>query len=140
MADKRTSPARIGPKAIEALLPQIQLYFVEGVGKMEIWRVEGKVIRDKVNIDFTEGGNSQRYPWMGPNKIWIDHDVDDDEITQVKAHELHEFVLMSQGWDYDPAHDNSNATVEQVMRDHPERIEQIWEEQKRLYLEVCERR
>lgn len=135
----RAGKARVGPLRIEALLPQVQLYFVESIGKLEVWKVEGKIIRDEIFIDFTEGGNSEAYPWMGPNKIWLDHDVDDDEVGFVKLHELHEYTLMCKGWDYEEAHKDANR-IELMAREDPDRLEGIWEAQKKTYLDLVERR
>src|SRR5205807_974360 len=76
-------------------------------GPIAIWRVNGRMIRDHVFIDFTEGGNSRVYKWMPANEIWLDHDVDPGEVKFVKLHELHEYNRMADGLSYERAHESA---------------------------------
>jgi hypothetical protein len=106
----------------------IKRAFIEQVGVVQIWLVDGKLIRDHVFIDFTEGGNSHAYKWMPPNEIWLDTDVDESERNFVKLHELHEFNRMTGGMGYERAHDSANIT-EQAARNKPEILPDLWKDE-----------
>jgi len=95
---------------------EIKISRVMDVGPVRIYTVNGRVIRDNVFIDFTEGGNSAKYKWMPSNTIYLDHDVDPEEVRFVMLHELHEFNRMHEGLGYERAHDSANS-VEQAARD-----------------------
>ena len=100
------------------------------IGPISVWVVDGFMIRNKVYLDFTEGGNSEAYIWMPPNEIWLDTDVHEDEQHFVLLHELSEMNGMR--WlkmDYDSAHIRAN-TFEQEARDHPDRFDTLFQEQK----------
>ena len=119
-----------------ALIPKVKYYindirvaFIEKVGPLNIWHVEGRIIRDKIYIDFTEGGNSRAYVWMPRNEIWIDHDVQPGEMGFVKLHELHEWNKMGEGMSYDQGKHNAHGSanvVEQEARDYPDRLGALW--------------
>jgi hypothetical protein len=74
-----------------------------------VWKVNGKFIRDWIFIDFTEGGNSEAYPWMPPNEIWIDDSMYvPDEHEPTLLHELLEYNRMkNDGLTYEEAHDEA---------------------------------
>ena len=110
---------------IEANIKAIRVAFIEKVGHLDVWHVDGKVIRDRVYIDFTEGGNSQAYIWMPPHEIWLDHDVSPREVNCVKLHELHEYNKMCGGMSYEPAHESANG-VEQQARNDPSVLGRLW--------------
>ena len=55
--------------------------------------------------------------------MWIDDDIELDEIKFVLLHELHERNLMAKGMKYELAHKNSSE-IEYYCRKHPEGINQ----------------
>jgi hypothetical protein len=69
--------------------------------KLKIWVVSGEKVRDLFFLDFTEGGHGYVYPFIPQDEVWIDDDVEPDEIKFVLLHELHERNLMKKGWCYD---------------------------------------
>jgi len=82
----------------------------------KIWIVDGLVVRREIYPEFLYGGNSERYPFIPKNEIWIDHAISAEEYTYTVAHELHERDLMAtQGLSYFDAHDSSLA-LERRMR------------------------
>ena len=91
--------------------------------KVKIWIVSGVIVRGLFFLDFTEGGHGYVYSFIPKNEVWIDDDLDPDEIKFVLLHELHERNLMAKGMKYDPAHKNSSE-IEYYCRKHPERINQ----------------
>jgi hypothetical protein len=113
----------------------IQIKYAMQIGPLAVWVVNGMIIRNKVWIDFTEGGNSMAYIWMPPDTIWLDTDVSPEEQRYVLLHELSEYNGMR--WlkmDYDPAHIRAN-TFEQDARDHPDRFDQLFKTQKDIMID-----
>ena len=77
-------------------------------GLISIWIVNGKLVRKKYYIDFTQGGHHWRYRWVPENEIWIDNALPPDELDYVILHELNEmYLMMTTGMDYPSAHDRS---------------------------------
>jgi len=90
--------------------------------KIKIWIVSGEAVRGLFYVDFTEGGHGYVYSFIPKNEVWIDDDIEPDEIKFVLLHELHERRLMSKGMKYDPAHSLSSK-IEYYCRKHKEQIE-----------------
>lgn len=102
--------------------PRIGLKILRKIGPIIVREVDGKLIRDKVYIDFTEGGNSEAYAWFPqPPKapeIWLDTDVSPDEMKFVLLHELREFNEMKlNGVGYETAHKRANDAESKARRD-----------------------
>lgn len=85
---------------------------------INVWVVNGEIVRDLFFIDFTEGGHDKTYSFIPENEIWIDDDLPPEEREFVLLHELHERNLMSKGMRYARAHFNSNK-IEFYCRNHP---------------------
>ena len=83
-----------------------------------VWAVDGKTIRDHVDIDFTMGGNPARYGYVPLNEIWIEKvDGPPKDWACTLFHELVEDHLMwTENQSYSDAHDAASA-VEQKLRD-----------------------
>lgn len=106
--------------------------------KINIWIVNGELIRDLFFIEFTEGGHDLVYPFIPPNEIWIDDDVTKKELKFVLLHELHERNLMSKGWCYSlpskkckikkSAHRDSSR-IEYYCRHHPDKTDKFLEKE-----------
>lgn len=88
-------------------------------GKVGIWLVDGKLVRDFFLLDYAEGGHDKVYLFIPKNEIWIDEILPDEEIDFIVLHELHERFLMSRGEKYSEAH-KSATLVEDYYRDHPD--------------------
>jgi hypothetical protein len=89
--------------------------------KIKVWIVSGELVRDLFFIDFTEGGHGYVYSFIPKNEIWIDDDIDIDEIKFVLLHEFHERNLMVKGMKYDSAHKKSSE-IEYYCRHHPKEL------------------
>ncbi|MBI2414556.1 hypothetical protein HYV31_01775 [candidate division WWE3 bacterium] len=87
---------------------------------IDVWVVNGEVVRDVYFIDFTEGGHHFIYSWVPRNEVWIDDDLSDAERPFVILHELHERFLMSAGLDYSKAH-LSSSIIEYKCRREPKK-------------------
>jgi hypothetical protein len=75
-------------------------------GPVEVWLVDGNLVRSYYKTDYTEGGHDYVYPWVTRPQIWIEDGVDHREVPFIVSHEYLERRLMrDEGLDYDTAHD-----------------------------------
>jgi hypothetical protein len=88
---------------------------------VQVWFVNGRLVRSVFDIEFTEGGHEHVYEYVPRNEVWIDNDIHENERGFVLFHELHERNLMANGMDYDTAHDESSAR-EKHLRKHPDQL------------------
>jgi len=93
--------------------------------KFKFYGVDGKYLRDVIHLNYTQGGNGYRYPWINKGEGWLDKD-NRREWLFIAIHELHEVNYAVSHWlnlldshDYDIAHEEADK-VEQVARDNPE--------------------
>lgn len=78
--------------------------FIGDFGQLKIWLVDGELVRDFWYIDFTAGGHDLVYNWIPKQEIWIDDDLEEEEIHFVLLHEYVERNFMFNGDDYSTAH------------------------------------
>src|SRR5581483_11638788 len=74
---------------------------------VEVWLVDGEIVRDLYKVDFIEGGNDQVYrKWLPKGEIWIEKNLKDEhEICVTILHEYVENTLMKKKhYSYDKAH------------------------------------
>jgi hypothetical protein len=88
---------------------------------VSVWIVDGRLVRSVFDIDFTEGGHDHVYEFVPHNEVWIDNDLEEIERPYVLLHELHERNLMSKGWAYSKAHEDSSK-LEYHCRHHPNEL------------------
>jgi len=88
---------------------------------IQVWIVDGELVRDLYFIDFTEGGHDQVYHFIPPHEVWLDDDLQLKELKYVLLHEVHERRLMAQGWPYPKAH-RSSSHIEYYCRHHPREL------------------
>ncbi|MDD5191097.1 MAG: hypothetical protein PHE50_08670 [Dehalococcoidales bacterium] len=88
---------------------------------INIWIVNGRLVRSIFDIDFTEGGHDYVYEFVPENEVWIDDDIEEDERPYVLLHELHERNLMAQGLPYNQAH-AASSRLEYHCRHHPDEL------------------
>lgn len=93
-------------------------------GNLNVWIVDGELVRGLYFIDFTQGGHDKVYKFIPENEIWIDDDVSRKEMKFVILHEIHERNLMKKGMKYDPAHQSSSA-IENYARHHRRKIDKL---------------
>jgi hypothetical protein len=83
---------------------------------LSIFIVRGDVVRDKYNINFTEGGHDLIYKWIPKNEVWLDDDLSLEERSKVLLHELYERDKMSRGIKYPQAHFGSSIIEQEYRR------------------------
>jgi hypothetical protein len=73
---------------------------------IDVWIVDGNVVRSLYKTDYTEGGHGFVYPWVPSREIWIEKSLDPREMPYIVVHEFIEHRLMRDlKVDYDTAHD-----------------------------------
>ena len=116
------------PKIIERVHQEPWKEFSD---KVTIWIVDGKIVRDLLYVEYTEGGHDRVYSFIPDNEIWIEKNLTWEERKFILAHELHERYLMGEGDDYHHAHWGATI-IEDRFRENPEGlIERIKEEVKK---------
>ncbi len=95
---------------------------------VEVWFVNGRLVRSVYDIEFTEGGHEHVYEFIPRDEVWIDNDIHEDEQGFVVFHELHERNLMAKGSDYDRAHEESSR-LERHYRNHPAELHEALEKE-----------
>jgi len=93
-------------------------------GKLNVWIVDGELVRGLYFIDFTQGGHDKVYKFIPEGEVWIDDDVGQKEMKFVLLHEIHERNLMKKGMKYDTAHQSSSA-IEAYARHHHRKIDNL---------------
>jgi hypothetical protein len=73
--------------------------------EMEVWLVDGNMVRCYLFQDYVCGGHPEVYSWIPPLEIWIDNDLNDLERETTLLHELREYEFMKyDGESYADAH------------------------------------
>jgi hypothetical protein len=103
-------------------------YYVKELGDTDdgvtVYIVDGEKVRDELDTDFTEGGNDLVYSFVPKKEVWVDNDVEDDELNFIIFHELYERNLIkSKGLDYNQAHKKASHK-EQMLRKHPSALDE----------------
>jgi hypothetical protein len=88
---------------------------------INIWIVNGSLVRSVFDIDFTEGGHDYVYEFVPENEVWIDDAIVEVERGYILLHELHERNRMAKGWPYNKAHAESSR-LEYRCRHHPDEL------------------
>lgn len=78
--------------------------------------VDGSVIRQYVDPEFTQGGHDLVYFYIPRNQIWIEKALDSEEVLFTLHHERIERKLMLKGKNYDTAHEYATAAEKDVRR------------------------
>jgi hypothetical protein len=81
---------------------------------IDIWIVDGAVVRRDIFPDFGLSGNDLAYRFIPAREIWIDGQISCEETNFSIAGELHERMLMRKGMSYDSAYEASLTVVESL--------------------------
>ena len=88
---------------------------------IEVWIVNGRLVRSVFDIDFTAGGHDHVYEFVPQGEVWIDDAIEEKERGFVLLHELHERNRMAEGMPYSKAHLESSR-LEFRCRHHPDEL------------------
>jgi len=130
----------------EELIKKIHKELLKEYSKnINVWVVNGELVRDFFYIDFTEGGHDRVYPFVPEKEVWLDDDLNPNERKFVLLHEIHERNLMPDNQQihiqsgmlkedanytkvYGSAH-KSASKLEYLCRHHPEKLEEKLKEE-----------
>jgi len=73
------------------------------ISKFDVWFVDGKYIREKIDEEFTNFGQHYGFRFIPKNEFWIDHERTPGEEEFYIDHLLVENRLMAEGMPYDQA-------------------------------------
>ena len=90
--------------------------------KIDVWVINGELVRDLFFVDFTEGGHDKVYNFIPENEIWLDDDISLKERGFVLLHEICERNEMAGGKEYNPAHFMASS-LEHYCRMNPDELE-----------------
>lgn len=81
------------------------------VAGLPVYLVSGQIVRNELDIDFTQGGNASVYPtYVEPDEIWVETSL---KTLDRMATALHEIVerdqMIRNGKTYDDAHEVASA-------------------------------
>ncbi len=121
---KRHLESLRNPEQKETLFRKIHKKLLKKYSRhgIQIWIVDGELVRDFFFIDFTEGGHDKVYPFIPFGEVWIDDDLFPKERRFVILHELHERNRMFHGFAYPSAHREASK-VEYAARRRPATLE-----------------
>lgn len=132
-ADKKEKAERLKLKQIKKIENKNNAEIIKKIhkkilkeysNKVNVFRVNGNLVRSLFNIDFTEGGHDKVYSFVPKNEVWIDDDVSEKELVYVLIHELHERFLMSRKIKYEEAHHKSSI-LEFSCRHNPKIVKEV---------------
>ena len=86
-------------------------------GGLDVWVVDGRIVRGILDLKFTEGGHDLVYEYVYKNEVWLDDDLMQKERPYVLLHELHERSLMAGGAAYEEAHRQASELEEKARND-----------------------
>ena len=96
--------------------------FIKNLGQVankNVILVDGGVIRDHIDVDFTTGGNPEVYGYVPEDELWVEAHVSEDrgnkDIACSLLHEAVECELMYDGLDYNSAHEEATK-IESIYR------------------------
>lgn len=92
--------------------------------ELNVWIVDGELVRGLYFVDFTQGGHDYIYKFIPKTEVWIDNSISQKERKFVLLHEIHERNLMKKGLKYNPAHQSSSA-IELYARRHSHQIDKL---------------
>ncbi len=69
-----------------------------------MYLVDGKVVREVLDLEFVQGGHEFVYTYVPVNEVWLDNDLSTEEWSHVLLHEIVERNLMAKGTTYGRAH------------------------------------
>jgi len=77
--------------------------FLEKIGDIEVWEVDGAYIRTEINPDFTNFGQHLQFKFIPSNEFWLDKEKRPDERIFFIHHLLVEHRLMQAGASHEEA-------------------------------------
>jgi hypothetical protein len=85
-------------------------------GDYTVYLIDGNEIRKTFDPHFVFGGHDLVYNYIPLNEIWLEKNIDKEEIPYILLHEKIERDLMKQGKSYDVAHEYATIADKEMRR------------------------
>lgn len=82
------------------MLDKPYLRKIETIEDFEVWEIDGKYIRDNIDVEFTNFGQHFRFKFIPVSEFWIDKEFGSDEAKYFVDHMIMEWSLMKEGKSY----------------------------------------
>lgn len=99
---ERHRGAKITERKLYNFSPERAL--LQKVGDVEVYIVDGKMVRDYIDTRFCHGGHDLVYEYIPDKHVWIDNTTVPNEWQYLIVHELLERNKMEMGEEYSEAH------------------------------------
>ena len=94
----------------EDILKRVKEKHVGKIFDLDVWVVDGEILRNESDIDFCVGGNPARYIYVPAGEAWIEKTFTYTDFVATLMHEFTEYIFMKfKGLSYDNAHDHANV-------------------------------
>jgi hypothetical protein len=104
----------------------MQKKFLCQYGPYSVYAVDGTYVRDKLDQDFTTGGNPGRYKYIPEDEIWVEEYLPEEDKVASAVHEIRECELMKGKHEsYDEAHDKANSFERKVRKEYGSRLNKV---------------
>ena len=121
-------------------LKGVYKYYLGKREGLDIWIVDGSLIRRKIVSEFLYGGNDRVYNFIPEGEIWIDGSIDPMEAEYTIKHEIVERNLMIKGLAYDEAHKIATDEEMKLREENQKIIEEKEKETPRVPFSLSESR
>ena len=96
----------------------IYLRYYRSIGPINVWFVDGRLVRNRFKTDFVEGGHHYVYPWIPIDEIWL-ADAVEEEWPFLLIHEYTELLLMrDKCMTYADAHEKADDVEIEARKKH----------------------
>ncbi|MHB8710579.1 MAG: hypothetical protein ACYC6X_03465 [Minisyncoccota bacterium] len=101
-------------------------------GSVNVWLVDGPLVRSVYMLGYAEGGHDVVYAWIPKNEIWIEESLKPEERAFIVLHELHErYLMLSEKMSYADAHHGATIVEDHYRENRKGLEERIREEIKK---------
>jgi hypothetical protein len=97
---------------------KVKIARLGGNGRVEVYLVSGRAVRDQFDDEFDLGGHGRVYRYIPSGEIFLDNTQPTADIPFNLLHELYEYNRMGTGVPYEKAHHEASA-VEHKARKNP---------------------
>lgn len=112
IGEKRMEHYHQHPKILldKDLLDKIRKEYVGEYKGVKFYFVDGDLLRERIDIDYTLGGNPGRYTYIPEGNVWSEKIPEKKDHTPVFIHEYKEMrKMIDHGWSYDKAHEYASG-------------------------------
>lgn len=101
-----------------SVLAEIRRTYLGKAGGFTLWGVDcDAVLGNRVDLDFTNGGNGGRYRYCPTNELWVDMLYPPARAAHTLVHEgIEAPLMMARGLHYNNAHDIANIHEDAVLQ------------------------